>query len=167
MTAFSLFNFKHRTRLSFHSTQQLDEKEKQSWCARWFICILSNIWVFFKHLDDWLSFHFTSVYFLALLWLHMLCLCICMCALKKKKVTSNSDKTFQEKKKKRAASFVCNQISLKFQIWNEDLDAEVQIWTFLKDSDKVWKAWQPLMVSTQISVDTRHDSLEGNQRLLG
>lgn len=51
-----------------------------------------------------------------------------------KKVTSDADKTYQ--KRKRAVRFVCNHIPLKFQVWNQDLDAVVQIWTFWKTVTK-------------------------------
>lgn len=68
-----------------------------------------------------------------------------------KKVTSDSDKTYQ--KRKRAVCFVCNHISLKSR-----LGCCCSNLNILNDSNKVWKTWQPLMVSTQISVDTRHDS---------
>lgn len=51
-----------------------------------------------------------------------------------KKVTSDADKTYQ--KRKRAVRFVCNHIPLKFQVWNQDLDTVVQIWTFWKTVTK-------------------------------
>lgn len=99
-------------------------------------------WVFGSHQH---TFGTSSIPHAVLMHLHV--------SAEEKKVTSDSDETYQ--KGKRAVRFVCNHISLKFQIWNEDWDAVVQIWT----SERQWQSLKDMTASYGFNSNiSRHET---------